>query len=142
MFDIKKIDLNSKNAEVEFYQSFQNTGFAVIKNHSISDSLLNEMYLSWEKFFNSEEKYHYKFTEKSQDGFFPFRTESAKNNPIKDLKEFFHVYPKTNLPNDLEYVTRLLYKELVKLGSQLLKWIENQTPKKVKNYKKIVKNTH
>ena len=40
-----------------------------------------------------------KMITKTKDGFFPFRTESAKNNPIKDLKEFFHVYPKTNLQN-------------------------------------------
>ena len=63
MFEIKKIDLNSTNAEVEFYKSFQNSGFAVIKNHSISENILNEMYLNWEKFFNSNEKFNYQFTE-------------------------------------------------------------------------------
>ena len=133
MFEIKKINLDSKNAAIDFYESFHKTGFAVIDNHKISEGLLSELYDKWGNFFNSEEKMNFKFTETSQDGFFPFRTESAKDNNIKDLKEFFHVYPKTILPSSLEVITRKIYADLVDLGSTLLGWIENQTPESVKS---------
>ena len=133
MFEIKVIDLNSKNAEKDFYESFKNTGFAVIKNHNLAERTLDDMYKHWSEFFYSNDKHYYKFTEKSQDGYFPFRSENAKDSDIKDLKEFFHVYPKTKLPENVSLVTRKVYKDLVDLGGILLKWIEKQTPNKIKS---------
>ena len=128
MFNIQRVDLKDKNAKNNFFTSFQNTGFAVIENHDISFDLIDNVYSDWEQFFNSEEKINYKFDTNSQDGFFPFRSESAKDNPIKDLKEFFHVYPNTNLPNFLSKNTNLLYSELVSLGNTLLGWLDDLTP--------------
>ena len=133
MFEIKVVDLKSKDAEKNFYESFKNTGFAVIKNHSLKEKTLDNMYQKWGDFFYSSNKHEYTFTEKSQDGFFPFRSENAKDSDIKDLKEFFHVYPKTKLPENVSLVTKEIYKDLVNLGSILLKWIENQTPKEIKS---------
>ncbi len=133
MFDIKKIDFKAKNAKNEFFVSFQNTGFAVFENHDISFDLLDSIYSSWEKFFNSDEKLKFKFDPIIQDGFFPFRTESAKDNLVKDLKEFFHVYPKTKLPDFLQEKTKELYRQLVLMGETLLKWLDDQTPNHIKN---------
>lgn len=60
--------------------------------------------------------------------FFPFRSENAKDSPIKDLKEFFHIYPDSPVPDGLEDETRAIYRELVALGTELLSWIQAQTP--------------
>ena len=65
MFEIKVIDLNSNNAEKDFYESFKNTGFAVIKNHNVAERTLDDMYKHWSEFFYSNDKHYYKFTEKS-----------------------------------------------------------------------------
>ena len=132
MFEIKKIDVLSATAKKDFYTSLKNTGFAVIKNHSISENILDRFYNSWAKFFNSKEKENFKFDPVKQDGFFPFRSENAKNNDIKDLKEFFHVYPKTDLPDFLKEDTIKVYKELVSLGMELLRWLDESTPKNIK----------
>ena len=133
MFDIKKIDIKSSNAKEIFYTSIKNTGFAVFENHNISESVLDSFYESWAVFFNSKDKINYTFDPKTQHGFFPFKSESAKNNPIKDLKEFFHVYPKTNLPPFLKEDTNKIYKELVSLGMQLLSWLDDCSPKDVRD---------
>ena len=92
MFKIQRIDVNNENAKNNFFTSFQNTGFAVIENHGISYELIDKVYEEWKQFFYSKDKYDYKFNTDTQDGFFPFRSESAKDNPVKDLKEFFHIY--------------------------------------------------
>ena len=132
MFEIKKIDISSSTSKKDFYTSLKNTGFAVIQNHSISGEILERFYNSWAKFFNSKEKENFKFNPSKQDGFFPFRSENAKNNDIKDLKEFFHVYPKTDLPDFLKEDTIKVYKELVLLGMELLRWLDESTPKNIK----------
>jgi len=131
MFEIKKINIKDNNAKSDFFSSFQNTGFAVLDNHDISFELLDNVYKEWEHFFNSDNKNDYKFDEHVQDGFFPFRSESAKDNPIKDLKEFFHVYPETKLPDSLSEITKTLYNQLVSLGNQLLTWLDELTPSNV-----------
>jgi len=131
MFEIKKINIKDTNAKSDFFSSFQNTGFAVLDNHDISHELLDKVYKEWEQFFNSDNKNDYKFDEHVQDGFFPFRSESAKDNPIKDLKEFFHVYPGTKLPDSLSEITKTLYNQLVSLGKNLLTWLDELTPSNV-----------
>ena len=61
MFKIQRIDVNSENAKHDFFTSFQNTGFAVMENHGISFELIDKVYDEWKQFFNSNEKYDYKF---------------------------------------------------------------------------------
>ena len=68
----------------------------------------------------------------SPEGYFPFRSENAKGSATKDLKEFFQVYPKTPLPDDVAETTRALYDDLVVLGMTMLQWIEDNTPEDVR----------
>ena len=86
MFKIQRIDVKKENAKNDFFTSFQNTGFAVMENHGISFELIDKVYEEWKQFFNSKDKYDYKFNTDTQDGFFPFRSESAKDNPVKDYQ--------------------------------------------------------
>ena len=50
---------------------------------------------------------------------------------MKDLKEFFHVYPGCRLPDELNDLTRQIYTDLESLGRELLGWIENRAPTSV-----------
>ena len=92
MHKILTIDYHSSNFGSDLTTSLKNTGFAVIKNHPISNSLITEIYSEWQTFFNSESKHNYLFHPTKQDGYFPYRSENAKGQKIKDLKEFFHIY--------------------------------------------------
>jgi isopenicillin N synthase-like dioxygenase len=131
---IQKVDYNDPNAPKLFASSLKNTGFAVITNHQIPESLLNEVYASWAKFFASETKETYKFDPVSQSGFFPFQSENAKDSPVKDLKEFYHIYPSTVLPPlENEESTWKLRLMLVEMASTLLSWLEEETPVEIRS---------
>ena len=85
MFKIQRIDVNNENAKNDFFASFQNTGFAVMEDHGISFELIDKVYEEWKQFLilrintitNSIQTHKMVF---------PFRSKSAKDNPIKDLK--------------------------------------------------------
>lgn len=125
---IATIDFNSPQAPEELVKSLKETGFAVIKNHPISEDLIKEVYLEWEKFFDSQEKHNYTFDPKNQTGYFPFKSENAKDSPIKDLKEFFHVYLESNIPSNMSSKTWELRNQLNLIGVSLLQWIQNSLP--------------
>jgi isopenicillin N synthase-like dioxygenase len=130
--EVLKVNYQGSGAAERFCESLKNTGFAVITHHPIPMDLVNRVYQQWAEFFKSEEKFQYKFDPTKQAGYFPFRTENAKDNPVKDLKEFFHIYPRSELPEYLKQDTWDLYQRLVKLGSELLNWIEAASPADVK----------
>jgi isopenicillin N synthase-like dioxygenase len=131
--DVLKVKYGSPEAAERFCHSLKTTGFAVITDHPIASSLVNRVYSKWAEFFDNQVKYNYTFKPESQAGFFPFRSENAKDSPIKDLKEFFHVYPRSVLPETLEADTWELYHQLVKMGRELLDWIQAASPENVKH---------
>ena len=49
---------------------------------------IEAIYASWGAFFASEEKHNYLRDPVRQDGFFPFKSEHAKDAKEKDLKSF------------------------------------------------------
>ena len=79
------------------------------------------------------QKDKYLFDPTKQDGYFPFMTENAKGQSIKDLKEFFHIYSWGRYPEELSNNTRTLYDQLIELTSTLLGWIQEQTPEDVRS---------
>jgi isopenicillin N synthase-like dioxygenase len=131
--DVLKVAYGSSEASERFCHSLKTTGFAVITDHPIAPSLVNQVYGKWADFFASEAKHNYTFKPESQAGFFPFRSENAKDSPIKDLKEFFHVYPRSELPDSLKAETWELYHQLVKMGRELLDWIQKASPENIRN---------
>ena len=83
------------------------------------------------RFFDSDEKSRYIYDPEKQAGYFPFRSENAKNYSKKDLKEFFHYYPtKTELPTATRRFTPELFGKLVAMGETLLSWVGKNTPPK------------
>jgi len=127
------VDFQSDDAPSQFVESLRTTGFGVIRNHPIPSPEIAALYGSWGHFFASENKFDYQFDKIKQDGYFPFLTEKAKGYSVKDLKEFYHVYPWGRLPNQVREDTRNLYDKLVEIASILLSWIQNETPEKVKS---------
>ena len=109
---IKTIDYTSPSAKQKLVQSLHDTGFAVLHNHPINKKNIEFVYDEWEKFFNDDKKYDYKFNIDTQDGYFPYLSENAKGYPIKDLKEFFHYYEWGVYPNGISNKTIELYDEL------------------------------
>ena len=127
---ILNINLSSENSGSDLVKSFRETGFAVITNHDIDPQLIKDAYLEWESFFQSHIKHSFKFNSQDtyQAGFFPFRSENAKDNPIKDLKEFYHVYSPKDYPTFFQMkATEKLRKSLIKLGNELLLLIQQNT---------------
>lgn len=130
--NVRTVKYTEENAPSVFTQSLHQTGFSVLKNHPIDLSLINDVYEEWSMFFSKEIKNNYLFNENTQDGFFPFKSENAKGNSAKDLKEFFHFYPWGMFPKGLSNKTKILFKQLLELAETLLEWIERESPENVK----------
>jgi isopenicillin N synthase-like dioxygenase len=109
-------------------RSLRETGFAVLTTHPVSPETISSTYREWEGFFATEAKHAYLFDKVRQDGYFPFRSENAKGFSQKDLKEFYHVYPDTRLPEGMSEGTHRLYASLASLAGEILGWVEDETP--------------
>jgi len=130
--DVRTVKYTEENAPSIFTQSLHQTGFSILKNHPIDPSLISDVYEEWSMFFSNGIKEKYLFNRNTQDGFFPFKSENAKGNPNKDLKEFFHFYPWGIFPEELSSKTKTLFNQLVLLTETLLGWIEKESPENVK----------
>ena len=126
--NVRKVNYGDINAPSEFTKSLKQTGFGVLSDHPIDKNLIDNVYKEWSDFFNSENKSRYLFNEVDQDGYFPFQTENAKGQSLKDLKEFYHIYPWGKYPKEVSDATRILFDQLLELTSTLLEWIQDQTP--------------
>lgn len=131
--NVKTVSYRNKDAAREFAESLRDTGFGVLTDHPVSHELIQGIFGDWAAFFDSADKHSYLFDPKLQSGYFPFRTENAKGAKQKDLKEFFHYYPNTQLPPVVEKRTKEAYRQLLKLSSELLQWIEDYLPGDVRN---------
>lgn len=129
---VKIIDYRSRRLGEQLTDSFMQTGFAVLINHPIKKELIDNTYTFWSKFFETARKFDYLFDEKTQAGYFPFRSENADGYSAKDLKEFFHLfYPFLDVPNfygKSDPNTKLLATELNMLGLILLRELGKVIP--------------
>lgn len=132
-----------KNNKDDFAQklgeSFRETGFAVIADHTIPTDVIQKADEAAEQFFSLPEDTKRQYADPEdghQRGHSPFMTENAKGKSEADLKEFWHTGRK--LPEDSPYRktmkdtpsvteldnfdgdTRMLYEELDKFGADLL----------------------
>ena len=131
--NVRIVDYRDKNNSHHFTRSLRETGFAVLKNHCINVTLINKVYNEWRIFFESGLGKRYLFTQKNQDGYFPIGSENAKDSSVSDIKEFYHYYPWGRYPDELSDATKLLYKQLLELTSELLTWVQKETPEKIKS---------
>jgi isopenicillin N synthase-like dioxygenase len=131
-FDIRTVSFTSPGAPAEFARSLGETGFAVLTDHPITPDRIEGAYAAWGGFFASAGKHDWLADPERQDGYFPFGAEHAKGAAVKDLKEFYHVYPDGRVPGEVEALTRALHADLVAIGRTLLGWIQDNTPGEVR----------
>jgi len=114
-------------------------GFVVVEGHQVDGGLVREVYSLWQRFFALDEaaKGRYAGVEGGARGYTPFGVEHARDNPMPDLKEFWHVgqelpaghalageYPPNVWPRELPELrqpTLALYRELERVAELLLK---------------------
>ena len=96
--DISKFTSGNQDLVEEFSEdlgnSFNQTGFAIIKNHGLTEETRKNLYSSIQTFFelDDEKKVKYYFPELyGQRGYVIKGQEHAKGSSKGDLKEFFHI---------------------------------------------------
>ena len=128
---IETVDYRASDAPRKLARSLRETGFAVLANHPIPPERIDEAYERWGAFFAGDSKMEYLRDIERQDGYFPFKSENAKDAQEKDLKEFYHVYPWGRIPDSMDDFTRQLYADLTQTGLTLLGWLDQQMPEQI-----------
>ncbi len=131
--EILTVDYQNKKSGHEFVKSLHETGFAVVKNHPIDYSLVKDIFAEWQGFFNTDNKFKYPYDKDHGDGYVGIDTsEKAKGADVPDIKEFYQVYqPWGRFPTELSNKTFIYFREIFKLGSELLHWIDLYSPSSV-----------
>jgi isopenicillin N synthase-like dioxygenase len=132
MFAIDTLDCRAADAPQRLCASLRETGFAVLTHHPLDPGLVDELYAAWAAFFDDEGKHGWTRDVATQTGYFPLGSENARGRTVKDLKEFYHVYPQAKLPPAVEAVTWRAYQALVDFGRVLLGWIDQGSPPEVR----------
>jgi isopenicillin N synthase-like dioxygenase len=126
------IDYTSPTAAQDFTRSLHETGFAVLSQHPIAHTSVQQIFTQWQAFFDSAEKFDYPFSADKFDGYFSSAiSETAKGSTQKDLKEFYHVYPWGRIPPSLAPDIMAYYHAASSLAAQLLGWVEQHSPSDV-----------
>lgn len=128
---IQVVDFRSSCSSEYFAQSLRETGFGVLKNHPVSQQLINDCYQRWGDFFRSADKhrYQYAFHPTTHDGYVSLsQSETAKGSTIQDLKEFYHLYRWGRCPAQLRDQSLQLMAELTSMAKTLLAWLEVELP--------------
>lgn len=129
---LETVDYLADDAAQQFVTSLRETGFGVLKNHPIPQELVESIYKNWYEFFCSEQKNDFHFNVETQDGYFPPSvSEVAKGHSVKDIKEYFHVYPWGQMPKQLKAEIMEYYDRANAFAQELLGWVEEYAPKEV-----------
>lgn len=78
----------------QLFTGLKEYGFIILKNHNVSPELLNEAYSVMKKLYalpTETKKSYIAAAAGFQRGYTPFGQEHAKDSPVMDLKEFWHV---------------------------------------------------
>ena len=120
-------------------QGLSEFGFLNVEGHGIDSSLIRGTYDLWKRFFElpDEVKRRYAGVEGGARGYTPFGVEHAKDNPLPDLKEFWHIgqeppeghpyrqeYPENVWPAEIPEIrqpTQRLYSSLERGAENLLR---------------------
>ncbi|KFZ38676.1 2OG-Fe(II) oxygenase [Shewanella mangrovi] len=139
---LETIDYQAADAPQRFVESLRTTGFGVLSNHPIAKPLVEQIYRDWQAFFLSDDKQQFQFNPATQDGFFPASvSETAKGHTLKDIKEYFHVYPWGQIPPALKDNILKYYQLANELAAQLLDWVEQYSPEEVaQHYREPLSN--
>jgi isopenicillin N synthase-like dioxygenase len=124
--NIPIIDYQDPEVRAKFVKSIRETGFAVLKNTIIPTEVIREVYSDFKSFFaNEDAKKALMFDPATQVGYFPLKSEKAKDAKVQDLKEFFHYYPNGKAQsNPSGWPMDELCFALEDLGIEILGWLQ------------------
>ena len=124
----------------EFGDSFSNMGFAIVRNHGVSEQLKARLFEVSKAFFELPDDVKKKYEDEAnhgQRGYISKNKESAKGKSVPDLKEFYHIgqtvsdndpisaeYPDNIWPDaitDFEAVGQEVYETFENTGRNLLR---------------------
>lgn len=126
--DVAVVDFTASDAPERFSESLRETGFAVITNHPLDWSLVETIYREWSALFDDPAVVEYTTTDSLTGYFPPDVSETAKGFQIKDLKEFFHVYPWSIFPSQVSDAAMRYRDAATHVALTLLDWVEDQMP--------------
>ncbi|MGB3075548.1 MAG: 2-oxoglutarate and iron-dependent oxygenase domain-containing protein [Chitinophagales bacterium] len=81
-----------RNFVKELGDAYHEVGFVTVKNHGISDKMIEELYREVKAFFSMPDEIKFKYEKPElagQRGYTSFGREHAKGSKVADLKEFF-----------------------------------------------------
>src|SRR6218665_2614564 len=129
---VRAVDYPAPEAAEQFTRSLHETGFGVLVNHPIQQTLVEKIYADWLQFFGTDEKHQFAFSKEKQDGYFSTEiSETAKGATQKDIKEYFHIYPWGRVPAQLKDDASAYYEQANRLARELLSWVERYTPPEI-----------
>lgn len=129
--DVAVVDFTAPDAPERFATSLRETGFGVITNHPLDWSLVETIYREWSELFDDPDVGEY-VTADSVAGYFPPDvSETAKGFEVKDLKEFFHVYPWSVYPTQVTDAALRYRDQATQVALTLLDWVEQQMPPEI-----------
>lgn len=139
---VQVVDYHADDAAERFVESLKSTGFGVLKNHPIKQSLVDAIYQHWYEFFNEGNPHEFAFDPEKQDGYFATEiSETAKGHDKKDIKEYYHIYPWGRIPAHLKDEVLEYYQSTSALAAELLDWVEKHSPADIaKKYSEPLSN--
>ena len=130
---VASIDYQAHDAGALFTHSLRETGFAVLRNHPLPAALITAMYNGWGSFFNSNEKWDYRFFlpdgGPSREGYIPLdAAETALGSGTRDIKEYYHCAFDGPVPPQLTADADQYRSLAMTLGRVLLTWLRKSSP--------------
>jgi isopenicillin N synthase-like dioxygenase len=117
----------------EFGDSFSNMGFAIVKNHGVTEELRTKLFEVSKAFFELPDDVKKRYEDEKlngQRGYISKNKESAKGKSVPDLKEFYHIGQtvEDNDPIKEEYPDNIWPKEVTEfeaVGQEVFQTFEN-----------------
>lgn len=154
----KGLDSQRANFIEKLFSGIKDYGFIILKDHDVSPDLLKQAYQVLEKFYAQPEAVKKSYiSEKGggQRGYTPFGKEHAKDSPVMDLKEFWHVgrevpanhpfakyYPQNIWPDntvpEFRTVFQKLFAQLENAGIQMMEALTGPLKVEKDYFKKMV----
>ena len=131
-FNVLAISYNDPDAGKLFAKSLHETGFAILKDHPIQTSKIDEMYSVWSDYFAHDGRFEDAVQPGNVHGYYGFKSENAKGSAHKDLKEFYHVYEHQPVPSMVDSETRSFQSKMISIGAELLGWLDDNSPQEVR----------
>lgn len=92
VLDLGRLDDDADGLVAETGAAYREFGFCGFRNHGIPETVTHSAYEAIHRFFSlpADIKSAYRSVDGGQRGYTPLGTEHARDNPVPDLKEFWH----------------------------------------------------